>query len=243
MLYYILIMKSRINIPSSQKVATLQLAPDEWADGPYTMTCGSAIAESHQLVKLKGKTRWWFYDPACDSPASSIYCSNSLDPNVGGEGFGGRTITLHITDGSTFALKGGWHTNPDSMFEDTGVDIRKLSRTFVVLATGRRHDPNAPSCFRDVYTGVIYRDPDGGLLGYHDRYKELLELFPQATCYFSKSEGGSCGSAIPCTRYPEVALQRCKLFPHHVWSRYTINTVICEECGLQMGHVHGLNVF
>lgn len=233
-----------INIPKSEPIATLQLAHDEWADGPYIMTCGSAIAESHKLKQIKGRTRWWFYDPNASSPASSIYCSNSLDPSVGGEGFGGRTLTLQIDDGSTFLLRGGWHANPDSMFADTGVDIRNQSRTFVVIAKGYRHDPNARNAFRGVYTGVLYKDPTpDGLLGYFDRYKELLELFPEAQCYFSKSEGGSCGSARPCTRYPEVALQRCKHFPRHHWSRHTITTVICEECGLQMGHVHGLNVF
>ncbi len=41
-----------------------------------------------------------------------------------GEGFGGRTLEFTLEDGTKHKVKGPWHSNTNSLFERTGIDLR-----------------------------------------------------------------------------------------------------------------------
>jgi len=104
------------------------------------------------------------------------------------DGFGGATLTFPLVGGGEYVAKGPWHGNSDSLFRDTGVDVRDKCLTFVVLAKGCDWTYG-----RTIMRDVVYRDPDW-TLGTFYRYRDLIRAHPEATHYYSGSQGGSsCG--------------------------------------------------
>ena len=170
---------------------------NEWTDAPYTMICGSAEAEKRQYKKLKGKSgRTWLVANQKD-PASNIYVSAhpmELVPGYKGfMGFGGRTLSFMLEDGSVEELRGPWHANADSLFADTGYDIRDKHLTFGVIGLNREY---RNGCYGGVtITGVIYKDDDW-VVGKFNRImklaQELANSRNERLCYFQKSAEGSC---------------------------------------------------
>lgn len=152
------------------------------------MVCGSAEAESKVYQKVqstKGKNT--YYVPVNGSERAGNIYVDPHDPKS--EGFAGRVISFPLEDGTVDEVKGPWHTNCDALFEETGLDLRNEHRTFVVLGMGRTYEDH-----KTVITDVIYQDPEGGLVGSFDRYKELELQYPEAEQYYSESRGGSsCG--------------------------------------------------
>ena len=152
---------------------------------PYSMFSGIAEAASHKYHKYIGKSgKIWLVgdETAC---AESIY----VDGGVGSLGFGGRTMTFELIDGSTIDLIGPWHSNTESLFADTGIDIRDKFYTWGCIGTDR-HFSNGNSGI----SNLIYFDTDP-VLGPYNRIKtlakQLSEERQQCLYYYSESRSGS----------------------------------------------------
>jgi hypothetical protein len=165
---------------------------NEFVTEDYRMTCGSAEAESRVFDKhYSEKSRVTWLVAVQPNAGDNVYASNP--DNRPGEGFGGRTLSLKCSDGSTFDLHGGWHGNAESLFRGTGVDVRNKHLTFVVLAKER--DYTKDGSMRTILRDVVYRD-EVPQIGDFQRWKSLVKQFPEARFYYSQSSGGSCSGPI-----------------------------------------------
>jgi hypothetical protein len=160
---------------------------------PQGMICASADAESRKYRKVTGKSgRNWYI--AIDSPAENVYISPKSEENAPGykgfRGFGGRTLKFELEDGTVDHVKGPWASNTDSLFADTGVDVRDQHVTFGVISRGISYDDQC----RTIMTDVIYIDYEP-LKGPFDRIKNLAKEFAnkegKLVRYYSESKGGS----------------------------------------------------
>ena len=161
--------------------------PDEFVTDEYSMFSGQAEAVARLYNKYVGKSGNTWLVAQQEQAAEEVYVTNN-PANSGGEGFGGATLSMPLVEGGVFLLRGGWHTNADSLFKDTGVDVRNTHRTFVVLSKER--DSTNDGSWRTVMRGIVYKDSEP-VLGSFDRYKELIKQHPEAKFYYSKSKGGS----------------------------------------------------
>lgn len=150
------------------------------------MTCGSAEAESrhyHLHVGKSGK-RWLVADQ--EDAAANVYVEGG--PNS--DGFGGRTLTFPLVDGSEVKLKGPWHTNSEALYADTGIDVRNQHYTFVVVSRDRKYGRN----FETICVDVLYCD-EAPLLGSFHRgdllAREWARQLGQPVYIYSQSAGGS----------------------------------------------------
>jgi len=134
----------------------------------------------HLYIGESGRT--WLVANTQDA-GDHIYVTAHADPNIVGDGFGGGTLPLKLVDGRTFNLKGGWHSNPNGLLQDTGVDVMKNHITFVVLA-------KSLDMREQVLSDVVYKD-DKPQVGLFERWKELAKEHPEANYYFYESAGGA----------------------------------------------------
>ena len=106
---------------------------NDFVVGRQPIICGSAEAESRKYYKYVGKSgKIWLVADQEDA-AANIYAEGG--PNS--DGFGGRTLTFQLVNGSEIKLKGPWHTNAQALFEETGIDVRDRHYTFVVISRRR----------------------------------------------------------------------------------------------------------
>lgn len=124
-----------------------------------------------------------------EEPGAHVWWCDPTSKNS--EGCAGRTIPFRLEDGTDFMAQGPWHTNTDSLFKATGVDLRDKHLTFVVLGKNRTMDKN----MRTVIEDVVYID-EKPTLGHYDRYKTLITQHPEATHYYMESHGGSCSGPV-----------------------------------------------
>jgi hypothetical protein len=75
---------------------------------------------SKKYIKLTGK-RWTWVIKENNDP-NSIHVQTTCT-----EGYGGRTLTFQLVDGSTLEMVGPWNGNADHLFEDTGYDVREVT--------------------------------------------------------------------------------------------------------------------
>lgn len=151
------------------------------------MICGSAEAESRRYHKYIGKSgKIWLVADQEDA-AANVYVEGG--PNS--DGFAGRTLTFPLVDGSEIKLKGPWHTNSDSLFQDTGVDVRNRVYTFVVI--GRRVEYGEH--YETICADVIFKDDEPQLGSFH-RGDELGRQFARQegkpVYVVRQSKGGGC---------------------------------------------------
>ncbi len=119
---------------------------------------GQAEAAAGRYVKHIGKSgRTWLVGNG-DDPTEEIFCTAFADPNRVGEGFGGATIPMTLTDGSTFLLKGGFHAAPIYLYEDTGIDLRELHRSKLIIA--READLLPDPATWAVLKDVVYQETE-----------------------------------------------------------------------------------
>jgi len=152
---------------------------------------GFAEAEQHEYRMNKGKSgRAWFYAVNLDNSGDYIYCTDSANWDQPGQGFGGATIELQLDNGKRFSLRGGWHSNDEALLEDTGVDLRQLHRTFVIISRGREDG---------MMVDVVYHD-EQPKVGYFNRGERLaLEMarsMKEPLYYFARSAGGSISAKV-----------------------------------------------
>jgi hypothetical protein len=151
------------------------------------MFSGQGDAVSHRYHKHVGKSGNTWLVADTEAAADNIYVTDS-PRNDGKEGFGGALLNMPCTDGTVFPLKGGWHTNADALYADTGVDVRGKYRTFVVLSRARATTEDGT--YRTIFRDIVYRDAEP-TLGIYGRDKELMALYPEANYCYHASKGGS----------------------------------------------------
>lgn len=157
------------------------------------MVCGSSEAESRKYHKHIGKSgKIWLVADQGDA-AANVYVEDG--PNS--DGFGGRTLTFPLVDGTEVKLKGPWHANSESLFQDTGVDVRDKHYTFVVISRKRE----SGEFYESIMVDVLYRD-DAPQLGSFHRGDVLARQWAREVnapvFLYSQSKGGSsCGQVKP----------------------------------------------
>jgi len=158
------------------------------------MLCGQSEAEERRYKKVIGKSdRIWLY-AIQDNPADNIYVSG--DKNS--DGFGGRTLSFTLEDGTTEELRGPWHTNSDALYGDTGVDLRNKCLTFVVISRDRK-SIQTERRYTTKMIDILYKD-DKPTIGKFERGKiiaqKLANKLKQTIYCYSQSQGGSSNSPI-----------------------------------------------
>jgi hypothetical protein len=166
------------------------------------MKSASYEASKFRYKKVVGKSgRLWLY-PANGDPS---YIHVEADPGEnkpgyqGFRGYGGRTLTFILEDGTPIKLQGPWNGNADALYKDTGVDLRNNHMTFVVISLDRvRNDRN---WLFGTFKDVVYIDKEP-TKGKYERYKEIgqriaNQLGKPVFYYMESSGGASSGQILP----------------------------------------------
>lgn len=162
-----------------------------------------AQIRKYHLYNGRGGRIWLVSDQP--NAADNVYVSNKN--NNPGKGFGGARLTMLLVDGGEFVLNGGWHSNADSLYTDTGIDVRDTCLTRVIIGKNRTSDPH----YITIITDVLYFEhiPHLGIFNRKDALcEEAMTRFNlDNVIYYSKSKGGSsCGWYIyhkKSSDYPE----------------------------------------
>ena len=164
---------------------------------PYSMFSGIAEAASHKYYMYRDKSnRIWLVG---DEPnaAEHIY----VDGGKGSNGFGGRTMTFELVDGSTVDLIGPWHTNSGALLQAVGIDLRDKYFTWGCIGTDR-HFSNGNSGI----SNLIYIDKEP-VLGLYDRIdtlaKQLSEERQECLFYYRQTLGGSTLGPVNYEKFPK----------------------------------------
>jgi len=150
------------------------------------MICGSAEVEERIFKKIQGKRGVW-YVAIQDNPADNVYFTKN--DGKYSEGFAGRVLPFLLEDGTIDQIQGPWHSNSDSLYEDTGYDVRNKYLTQGIIAKRRKYD-----YFNgDRYTGVLHYDEEA-VLGDYDRIENLAQEYANKlgvkVYYAVKTAGG-----------------------------------------------------
>ena len=160
--------------------------------GRLPMVSGIGEQESIKLWEFvtDAKGTYWLWPVDHDEPGAHVHCGSTT---VRSEGYGGRTMKFPTRNG-VVTLLGPWHSDTDSLYERTGVDLRDKHRTFGVVAEESSHG------FYATYTKLLHIDPDGGVVGRFERIKELAKKLAterkQRLYYYSESNGGSSAGSV-----------------------------------------------
>ncbi len=156
------------------------------------MVCGSSEAESRKYIPLITDEGYLWLVADQPNMADNVYFC-SFDPKS--KGFAGRTLHFELVDGDSIDLPGPWHGNSDSLYHDTGVDIRDTHLTFVVVAKDRVHDED----YNTIYKDILYMDKEP-TLGLFDRgeilAKELANRLGHMVMCYRQSTGGSSDGPV-----------------------------------------------
>lgn len=151
----------------------------------YQMIPGQEEAQSNTYKIALGKTgKIWLY-----STGDNIYAQGGPKS----DGFGGATLEFKLANGcDSIKLKGPWHTNSESFYRDTGIDIRDQHLTIGVIGRGRSHNNG-----RSVIDDIIWFDPEP-IYGLYNRVQDLATKLSdergECLYYHMQSKGGgSCG--------------------------------------------------
>lgn len=166
----------------------------DYAIKNQSMTCGSYEAEQRRYKKAIGKSgRTWLY-AIQGNPADNIYVSGGESS----DGFGGRTLSFTLEDGTIEKLSGPWHANSDALYGDTGVDLRNKHLTFVIVSRGRKGIQTEQG-YTTKMIDVLYKDKQA-IVGEFDRGKKLAQSIAnklkQTVYCYTQSQGGSSNSPI-----------------------------------------------
>jgi hypothetical protein len=153
---------------------------------PLPMICGSTEAESRKYHKYEcSKGVYLVADQ--ENSADNVYFHNPRDTRS--EGFGGREITFPLVNGGVYIAKGPWHTNADSLYTATGIDIRDKYATRVVI--GKDRIMGSHPCSGTI-VGVVYMEEDW-VISTSSREREILRTLPPGEYFvYSQGQSGSC---------------------------------------------------
>lgn len=139
--------------------------------------------------KYKGLRDDYWYVGMNDSPANQIFHTpperETKDSWQGFRGFGGRTLSFMLKDGTVDKVEGPWHVSADALYRNTGVDVRRTYYTWGCIAEGREDS---------IYRNVIYRDdlPSRGSFNRIPRYAlTLCRQLNMPLYVYIKSYGGT----------------------------------------------------
>ena len=110
----------------------------------------------------------------------------------------GYTLNFKLEDGTIDSVQGPWYSNSNSLFLDTGYDIRDKHYTFGVISRAMESVSNPYSA---IMKDVIYKD-EGPVIGNFNRVEKLAEDFANKEgkpifCYSESSGGSSRGMIKP----------------------------------------------
>jgi len=167
-----------------------------FTEAPYSMFAASGEAESLCYKLAVGKSgRRWLYNDENFNAGANIY----VEGGKGSQGFAGREISFPLLDGTNLALVGPWASNSDSLFKDTGIDLRRRHATWGCIGRRREHHNE-----RTAICDLVFFDPEP-IEGAFDRVERLAEALSnerdELLYYYSMSYGGSSCGPVNWERY------------------------------------------
>jgi len=163
----------------------------DYEQGPLPIICGSQDAEKRRYRRVdNGKTIYLIADQP--NAADNIYKS-SPGPS---EGFGGRTLSFPLVDGTVIEVQGPWHIGADAFLLNRFPELAVQHYTFGVI--GLERESTWP---KTIIRKVIYKDDDW-VLGPFQRVQSIAqekanELGCTVYCYSQSQGGSSCGPVNP----------------------------------------------
>lgn len=155
--------------------------------GAYEMRSASGEAEKNVYKKFIGKSGKVWLVKVGKFPADNIY----VDGGKGSEGFGGRTLTFDLEDGSKIDLIGPWHSNSGALFHDTGYDIQNKHQTFVVIAKTREYKKGQ---YNATYSDILFIDDEAQESEFNrgdDMAQKMANELKAPVYYHVQTGGGS----------------------------------------------------
>lgn len=163
------------------------------------MRSGQGELEARTYKKIEGKRGIWYVAVQENCGDNVYFADKHPAPNAYFQGFGGATLTFKLEDGTEDHVKGPWHSNSGSLFEDTGYDVRDKYLTRGIIAKNREFSKDSRG--GDIYTDVLHYD-EAPVLGAFERIDKMAQQFANdLKCeiyYAMKSDGGgSSGTKQP----------------------------------------------
>lgn len=179
---------------------------------PYSMISASGEAQAKEYLHIKGKKWDWLVQP--NREAESILCWK--DSKGTSKGFAGRTLKLKVIgellevpwvglepfmyeEPCEFQWQGPWASNTESLFVDTGYDIRDRIKSWGCIGKRRSYDKsNQPfGASRQVIEELVYFD-EAPQYGTGRRIQDLAQKMSDeleiTLFYYEETRGGSsCG--------------------------------------------------
>src|ERR1700749_4176133 len=121
-----------------------------------------SAVEMWDYAKEEEGVTYWFW-PSVHDEAGAMVHVGSIMAATRSDGYGGRTLDFPTKDG-IIKIQGPWHSNTDSLYERTGVDLRDKHCTWGAISLKRGMEGND-----SVLLDVVYVDADGGVVGTFDR--------------------------------------------------------------------------
>ena len=152
--------------------------------GPMKSGIGEQSIRTYK--KIVGKSGTWLISIQ-DNEADNIYFASNSGKRS--DGFGGATLEFVLENGQIEEVQGPWHSNSDSLYSDTGYDVRDKHLTRGIIAKDIKRGPN----WEDEYIDVLHYD-EVPVIGKYKRIEDLAqELANEHNCrvyYAMKSSGG-----------------------------------------------------
>lgn len=141
----------------------------------------------YRMVKSKSGRAWFYRDGKF--AANAIYA----DGGPGSEGMGGRTCRFELEDGTHYDSIGPWMGNADTLFRETGVDLRDKYASRLILARKREY-PKGQYYDRPDMIDVVHFEEEF-VEGTFDRAnilaQEIANKMGEKLCCFIETSGGS----------------------------------------------------
>jgi hypothetical protein len=154
------------------------------------MKSGIGEQASHKYKKIEGKRGNW-YIALQENEADNVYFSEKPREGYHSEGFGGRVIKFELEDGTLDEAQGPWHSNANSLLNDTGYDVTHKYYTQGIIATRKEYAKK--SYGPDEFYGILHYD-EKPILGDFSRIEIMAQCFANKLdqeVYFSVvSQGG-----------------------------------------------------
>jgi len=98
----------------------------------------------------------------------------------GSQGYGGADLVFTLANGvDKITLHGPWHSNTDSLFKQTGIDLRAKIVTWGVIGRGREFRPANAYSSDSVITDLVYFDKEP-MPGVYNRIQNLAKEMSDA---------------------------------------------------------------
>jgi hypothetical protein len=141
-------------------------------DSNRPMISASGEAEDRRYKVLTGKSGKRWLIAIQPNEGDNVY----MEGDPGSDGFGGRTISFPLEDGTVLELKGPWKTT-SGLYHDTGYDVSGKFLTMGVVALEHMSVWNPRSYWSvDWYRGIIHRDTDWVISSW-DRIDRIAQAY------------------------------------------------------------------